>query len=244
MTLTESEVDIQTPDGVADGYFVHPAAGAAPGVLMWPDIYGLRPSFRQIGKRLAESGYSVLVVNPFYRLKRAPTAEAGTATPIDQVRPISQHLNETTHFTDAAAFLTWLDAQSQVDKKQKMGVQGYCFGGHVAFRSAAAVPDRVGVVASFHGGRLVSDQPNSPHLQAARTHAQFLVAIAANDDEKSPADKDILRQTFANANVTAEIEVYAGAMHGWCVPDARAWNEPQAEKAWSRLLAVYSHALT
>src|ERR1700736_2967057 len=154
--VTESDVSVMTPDGTADCYFVHPASGTAPGVLVWPDIFGLRPAFRQMGKRLAESGYSVLVVNPFYRVKKAPTAEAGGATPIDQVRPLAQGLNETTHTTDAKAFIGWLDQQSSVAKNRKVGTQGYCMGGPIAFRTAAAVPDRVGAVASFHGGGLVT----------------------------------------------------------------------------------------
>src|SRR6476646_9646004 len=196
-----------------------------------------------MGKRLAESGYSVLVVNPFYRTKKAPTAEAGGATPIAQVMPLARGLNETTHMTDAKAFIAWLDGQSSVAKNRKIGTQGYCMGGPIAFRTAAAVPDRVGAVASFHGGGLVTDQPNSPHLQAAKTKAQFLIAVAANDDERSPNDKTTLKETFAKANLSAEIEVYAGAAHGWCPPDSQVYNEPSAEKAWSRLLALYGKAL-
>jgi len=234
---------VTTPDGTADCYFVHPATGTAAGVLMWPDIFGLRPAFRQMGKRLAESGYSVLVVNPFYRVKKAPTAEAGGATPIDQVRPLAQGLNETTHMTDAKAFIGWLDQQASVAKNRKIGTLGYCMGGPIAFRTAAAVPDRVGAVASFHGGGLVTTMPNSPHLQAAKTKAQFLIQIAENDDQRAPTEKDVLKDTFAKANLPAEIEVYAGAAHGWCPPDSQVYNEPQAEKAWSRLLALYGKAL-
>jgi len=241
--VTESDVNVVTPDGTADCYFVHPASGTAPGVLMWPDIFGLRPAFRQMGKRLAESGYSVLVVNPFYRTKKAPTAEAGAATPIQQLMPLARGLNETTHMTDAKAFVGWLDGQSSVAKNRKIGTQGYCMGGPIAFRTAAAVPDRVGAVGSFHGGGLVTDSPNSPHLQAAKTKAQFLIAIAANDDARSPKDKDVLKETFANAKLAAEIEVYTGAAHGWCPPDSGVYNEPQAEKAWSRLLVLYGKAL-
>lgn len=242
VAVIESEVTIGTPDGTADAYFVHPASGKAPGVLVWPDIFGLRPSFRQMGKRLAESGYSVLVVNQFYRAKKAPTAEAGTATPIDQLRPLAQALSETTHTTDAKAFVGWLDEQASVAKNRKIGTQGYCMGGAIAFRTAAAAPDRVGAVASFHGGGLVTDKPNSPHLQAAATKAQFLIAIASNDDARSPNDKTVLKETFAKANLPAEIEVYSGA-HGWCPPDSRVYNEPDAEKAWKRLLDLYGKAL-
>src|SRR5271166_7211312 len=220
VTVTESDVNITTPDGTADCYFAHPASGTAPGILVWPDIFGLRPAFRQMGKRLAESGYSVLVVNPFYRVKKAPTAEAGGATPIQQVMPLAQGLNETTHMTDAKAFIGWLDTQSSVAKNRKMGTQGYCMGGPIAFRTAAAVPGRVGAVASFHGGGLVTAAPNSPHLQGAASKAQFLVAIAESDDSKAPKDKDVLKETFAHANLTAEIEVYTGSAHGWCPPDS------------------------
>jgi carboxymethylenebutenolidase len=241
--VTESDVNVTTPDGTADCYFVHLASGTAPGVLVWPDIFGLRPAFRQMGKRLAESGYSVLVVNPFYRAKKAPTADAGAATPIEQLRPLAQALNEGTQMTDAKAFIEWLGRQASVAKNRKMGTQGYCMGGPFAFRTAAAVPDRVGAVATFHGGGLVTDKPNSPHLEAAKSKAQFLIAIAANDDARSPGDKKVLTETLAKANLAAEIEVYTGAAHGWCPPDSRVYNEPQAEKAWSRLLALYGKAL-
>jgi carboxymethylenebutenolidase len=243
LDVTDADVTVKMPDGTADCYFVHPASGTAPGVLMWPDIFGLRPAFRQMGKRLAESGYAVLVVNPFYRVQKAPTAEAGAATPIQQLMPLAQKLNEATHTADAKAFIAWLDQQPSVAKNRKVGTQGYCMGGPIAFRTAAAVPDRVGAVASFHGGGLVTDAPNSPHLQAAKTKAQFLVQIAENDDARSPTEKNVLKETFAKANLPAEIEVYAGAAHGWCPPDSRVYNEAQAEKAWSRLLALYGKAL-
>src|SRR5918999_6304548 len=199
VAVTESDVNVKTPDGTADCYFVHPASGTAPAVLVWPDIFGLRPAFRQMGKRLAETGYSVLVVNPFYRVQKAPTAKAGSATPIPQLMPLAQALNETTHTTDARAFIGWLDRQPSVARNRRIGTQGYCMGGPIAFRTAAAMPDRVGAVASFHGGGLVTDMPNSPHLQAAKTKAQFLVAIAENDDKRSPKEKNVLKETFAQA---------------------------------------------
>jgi carboxymethylenebutenolidase len=241
--VTDAEVNVTTPDGTADCYFVHPTTGTAPGVLLWPDIFGLRPAMRQMGKRLAESGYSVLVVNPFYRTKKAPTASNAGATPLAEVMPLARTLNETTHMTDAKAFIGWLDQQASVAKNRKMGTQGYCMGGPMAFRTAAAVPDRVGAVASFHGGGLVSTQPNSPHLQASKSKASFLVAVAANDDERAPNDKTTLKETFEKVKLPAEIEVYTGAAHGWCPPDSTVYNEPQAEKAWSRLLALYGKAL-
>jgi len=243
-TVTESEVSVMTPDGTADCYFVHPATGTAPGVLVWPDIFGLRPAFRMMGKRLAESGYSVLVVNPFYRVKKAPTAAKGSATPIPELLPLAMALTETTQMTDAKAFIGWLDKQPSVAKNRKMGTQGYCMGGPPAFRPAAAMPDRVGAVGSFHGGGLVTDMPNSPHLQAAKSHAQFLIAIADNDDMRAPNDKVAMKETFEKAKLPAEIEVYKGAMHGWCPPDSGVYNEPSAEKAWSRLMVLYGKALS
>ncbi len=241
--VTESDVTITTPDGTCDAYFVHPSAGTAPAVLVWPDIFGLRPAFRQMGKRLAETGYSVLVVNPFYRQQKAPTAPQGAATPINQLFPMAQALTETTHMTDAKAFVGWLDMQASVAKNRKVGTQGYCMGGPMAFRTAAAVPDRVGAVASFHGGGLVANGANSPHVQASKSKAQFLIAIAANDDMARPMEKDVLKQTFADVKLPAEIEVYANAAHGWCPPDSGVYNEAQAEKAWTRLLALYQKAL-
>ena len=242
VAVTESEVTVTTPDGTADCYFVHPASGTAPGVLVWPDIFGLRPTLKQMGKRLAESGYSVLVVNPFYRVKKAPTAAAGGATPIPELRPLMEALNETTHTTDAKAFIAWMDQQAPVAKNRKIGTQGYCMGGPIAFRTAAAVPDRVGAVASFHGGGLVTNTPNSPHLQAAKTKAQLLIAIAENDDARAPKDKDVLKETFAKANLPAEIEVYPAA-HGWCPPDSQVYDQGQSEKAWDRMLAMFDEAL-
>jgi carboxymethylenebutenolidase len=242
VAVTESDVSIKTPDGTADSYFVLPATGTAPGVLLWPDIFGLRPAMKQMAKRLAESGYSVLVVNPFYRVQKAPTAEKGAATEIKALIPLAQGLNETTHTTDARAFIAWLDQQPSVARNRKIGTQGYCMGGPIAFRTAVAVPARVGAVASFHGGGLVTPNPNSPHLQAAGTKAQFLIAIADNDDKRSPTEKDVLKETFSKAGLPAEIEVYGGA-HGWCPPDSTVYSEPLAEKAWGRLLALHGKAL-
>ena len=243
VAVTEMDVTIKTPDGTCDAYFVHPATGTAPGVLVWPDIFGLRPAFRQMGKRLAETGYSVVVINPFYRAQKAPTAAKGAATPIQDLLPLAKALSETTHMTDAKAFIAWLDQQQSVAKNQKIGTQGYCMGGPMAFRTAAAVPDRVGAIASFHGGGLVTKEPNSPHLQASKTKAQLLIAIASNDDMRSPDEKNILKETFAKSGQPAEVEVYSG-MHGWCPPDSTVYNMPDAEKAWSRLLELYKKALS
>jgi len=241
--VTEAEVTVKTPDGTADCYFVHPSTGTAPGVLVWPDIFGLRPAFRQMGKRLAESGYSVLVVNPFYRVKKAPTAEQGATTPIQQLMPLMQALTEQTHMTDAKAFIGWLDQQASVAKNRKMGTQGYCMGGPIAFRTAAAMPDRVGAVGSFHGGGLVTKDANSPHLQASKSKAQFLICVADNDDMRSPDEKNVLKDTFTKANLSADIEVYKGCAHGWCPPDSGVYNEPGAEKAWAKLIALSGKAL-
>jgi len=242
VTVTESDVNITTPDGICDAYFVRPSSGSAAAVLVWPDIFGLRPAFRTMGKRLAETGYSVLVVNPFYRQKKGLVADQGAATPIQQLLPLAQALNETTHMTDAKAFIAWLDQQPSVAKNKKVGTQGYCMGGPMAFRTSAAVPDRVGAVASFHGGGLVTATPNSPHLQASKTKASFLIAVAENDDQRAPDEKNVLKKTFDDAKLSAEIEVY-GAAHGWCPPDSRVYNEMLAEKAWTRLLALYGKAL-
>jgi carboxymethylenebutenolidase len=242
VTVTEQEVTIKTPDGTCDAYFVHPASGNAPGVLVWPDIFGLRPAFKTMGKRLAESGYSVLVVNPFYRVKKAPTAEQGAATPIQGLVSLMNALTPATQKTDATAFIAWLDQQQSVAKNKKIGTQGYCMGGPIAFRTAAA-SDRVGAVGSFHGANLVvANDPNSPHTMATKTKAQYLVAIAQNDDASKPNDKTVLKDTFAAAKMTADVEVYP-AQHGWCAIDSNVYNMDQAEKAWGKLLEMYKKAL-
>jgi carboxymethylenebutenolidase len=238
VAVTEMDVTIKTPDGMCDAYFVHPSTGTAPGVLVWPDIFGLRPAFRDMGKRLAESGFSVVVVNPFYRTQKAPTAAKGGATPIQEVLPLAKTLSPTTHMTDAKAFVAWLDQQQSVAKNKKIGTQGYCMGGPIAFRTAAANPDRVGAIGSFHGGGLVTMDADSPHLLVAKTKASLLIAIASNDDKTRPMEKDVLKETFAKSGNAAEIEVYSG-MHGWCPPDSTVYNMPDAEKAWSRLLELY-----
>lgn len=247
VTVQDSEVDIKTPDGTADGYFVHPATGTAPAVLVWPDIFGLRSAFRQMGRRLAESGYSVLVVNPFYRAKRAPTApenpdfnDAATRTTL---MGLMGALTPATTVTDARAFVAWLDAQESVSRKRKMGTTGYCMGGPLTMRTAATVPARIGAGASFHGGGLVTDKPDSPHLLVPKIKAHYLFAIAENDDQRQPDAKTVLRDAFAKTNVPAEIEVYAGTLHGWCPPDSRVYNDAQAEKAWARMLALFKSAL-
>jgi len=241
--VSGKDVMIKTPDGECDAFFVTPEQGAHAAVLIWPDIFGLRPAFRQMGKRLAESGYSVLVVNPFYRTQKAPTASQGAKTPIPDVLPLARSLNATTQTTDAKAFVAWLDQQPQVDTKKKIGTTGYCMGGPIVMRTAAAVPERVGAAGTFHGGGLVTDQPDSPHLLIPKMQAQFLVAIAENDDERDPDAKDVLKKAFKEADLTAEIEVYP-AGHGWCPPDTRVYNKEQSEKAWSRMLALFKETLS
>jgi carboxymethylenebutenolidase len=243
---TGSEVEIKTPDGTTDAYFVHPAAGRHAAVLVWPDIFGLRPAFRQMGKRLAESGYTVLVVNPFYRTKKAPTAPEKANFDDPETRKmlmgLAGTLSPATSRTDAQAFLGWLDQQEATDTKRKAGTTGYCMSGRIAIATAAALPDRIGAVASFHGGGLVTDQADSPHLLIPKTKARFLVAIARNDDEKEPKTKDILRDAFAKAGRPAEVEVYP-AMHGWCPPDSAVYDAAQAEKAWARMMALFKESL-
>ena len=242
-----TDVEIKTPDGACDAYFVHPAQGAAPGVLVWPDIFGLRPAFKQMGQRLAESGYAVLTINPFYRTKKAPTApdnpDFNDADTRKLLMGLAGSLTPETTNTDAKAFVTWLDAQPAVDKKKKVGTTGYCMGGPFVMRTAAAFPNRVGAGATFHGGGLVTDKPDSPHLLVPKMKAHFLFAIAQNDDEKQPDQKTALKEAFAKAKLpTPEVEVYP-AMHGWCPPDSRVYDQAQAEKAWSRMLALFKTSL-
>jgi carboxymethylenebutenolidase len=240
-TTAEREVEIKTADGTMDAYFVYPASGSAAAVIIWPDIFGLRPAMRTMGKRLASSGYSVLVANPFYRVGK-PTATG--ASPIAEMMPFRKGMSRTTDMSDATTLIAWLDQQPQVNRNRKVGVQGYCMGGPMSFHTAAAVPGRVGAVASFHGGGLVGKEgdPNSPHLLAAATKASFLIAVAENDDKTRPNDKVVLKETFDKAKLFNEIEVYPAA-HGWCPPDTQVYNEPAAEKAWTRLLALYKQAL-
>ena len=244
---TESEVEIKTPDETCDAYLVHPVKGKYPAVLVWPDIFGLRPAFRQMGKRLAESGYTVLVINPFYRTKKAPTApehpDFNDPATRQVLMSLAGTLSAATALTDATAFVAYLDSQPSVDKKRKMGTTGYCMGGPFVVRTAAAFPNRVGAGATFHGGGLATDKPESPHLLIPKMKAHFLIAIAENDDQREPEVKNILRESFAKANLPAEIEVYAGTKHGWCPPDSAVYNAEQAEKAWSRMMVLFKAAL-
>ena len=246
--VTEIDVEVTTPDGVADCYFVHPSSGQHPAVLVWPDILSLRPAFRTMGKRLAQSGYSVLVVNPFYREARSPVVPEGASFGQSEIRdlviPMMRNLTPETHFTDARAFVSFLDQQSAVDTNRKIGTTGYCMGGPIVMRTVAAVPDRLGAGATFHGGGLATDADDSPHLLIPDTTAHMLHCVAENDDESNPEAKNILRDAYASAGIPAEIEVYDGAMHGWCALDSQVYNEPQAERAWSRLLTLFETALS
>ena len=247
LEVTAANVEVSTPDGTADCHFVHPASGAHPGVLIWPDALGLRPAFEQMGRRLAESGFAVLVVNPYYRTERAPVLPEGASFRDEATRkkifPLMRSLTPETNVTDAKAFVGFLDGRDAVAGDRKMGTMGYCMGGSMTMRTAAAFPDRIGAGASFHGGRLVTDSPDSPHLLVDRMRAHYLFAIAENDDAKDPEAKNALREAFAAAGLPAEIEVYAGTLHGWCPPDSAVYHEAQAERAWSRLLALFETAL-
>jgi carboxymethylenebutenolidase len=254
--VVETNVEVKTPDGTCDAAFIHPAKGAHAGVLIWPDAFGLRPAMRDFAKRLAADGYSVLVPNPYYRASPASGIDLNTKTFSFQNQDDMARLRKFmgglqapgAAEKDAVAYIAFLDAQKQVDKKKKIGTQGYCMGGPLVFKTAAAVPDRVGAGASFHGGGLVTDQPNSPHLLIPKMKAHMYVGIASNDDARQPDAKDKLKEAFASAKVPAEIEVYQG-LHGWCVPDMPLQNgkpiydKPDAEKAWSKLMALYKAAL-
>lgn len=245
--VTGSDVTITTPDGETDAYFVHPSSGTHPGILIWPDILGLRPAFRQMGKRLAEAGYAVLVINPYYREAKSPVVGEGASFQDEETRnhvlPMALALSAETVITDAKAFVNFLDTQEAVDTSKRIGTTGYCMGGPFTMITAATLPDRIGAGASFHGGRLVLDTPDSPHLLVPEMKADFLFAIAENDDEKQPEAKTALRDAFDSADLKAEIEVYEGALHGWCPPDSRVYNEAQAERAWARMLALFEGAL-
>ena len=246
--VVETDVEIKTADGTADAALYHPQGkGPWPAVLVWPDVLSLRPVFREMGRRLAASGYVVLVPNLYYRVQRAPVVEGGFNYALPESRaklaPLRATVTPEGAVRDSVAFLAFLDAQPQTDRKKKAGVQGYCMGGALAFRTAVAVPGRIGAVASFHGGGLVSDAPDSPHRLLAGTKADYLVAVAENDDQRDPADKDKLKAALDAAGLKSKVEVYAGAAHGWTVRGGQVYNEAAAEKAWAELLALYKRAL-
>jgi len=253
--LVETEVTIKTPDGTCDAAFIHPSTGSHPGVLIWTDAFGLRPAMRDIGKRIAAEGYSVLVPNPFYRVAKAPVFNSASSfnfqdqAEMAKLTPLMGSVNAAgAAEKDAAAYVAFLDAQSQVSKAKKIGTQGYCMGGALVVKTAAALPDRIGAGASFHGGGLVTDKADSPHLLAPKIKARMYFGVASNDDQRQPDAKDKLREAFAAAKVPAEIEVYP-ARHGWCVPDMPVnsgtpiYSMPEAERAWSKLVALYKMAL-
>ena len=247
-------VDVKTPDGTCDAMFIHPTTGSHPGVIIWPDAFGLRPAMIDMGKRIAAEGFSVLVPNPYYRMTKAPGIDMNGFSFANQadmakLRPLMGSIGAAgAAEKDAAAFVAFLDAQKPVNAAKKIGAQGYCMGGPLVFRTLAAVPNRMGAGGSFHGGGLVSDQPTSPHLLVPKMKARLYIGIASNDDSRQPDAKDKLKEAFASANVPAEIEVYK-SLHGWCVPDMPAeaanpiYNKPEAEKAWAKLVALYKTAL-
>ena len=251
LDVVESDVTINTPDGTCDAAFIHPASGAHPGVIIWPDAGGLRPSFRDMGKRIAGEGYSVLVPNPFYRLSKSPQFTTTANLDFNDKELMAKIMTLMSSVQaagaaekDAVAYVAFLDAQRPVDKTKKIGTQGYCMGGPLVVKTAAAVPNRIGAGASFHGGGLVTDKPDSPHLLAPKIKARMYFGIAANDDQRQPDAKDKLKESFTKAGVPVEVEVYP-ARHGWCVPDmpveggAPLYDKAQAERAWGKLVALY-----
>jgi carboxymethylenebutenolidase len=251
MKVVEDNVDIKTADGTCDAAFIHPASGSHPAVLLWTDAFGLRPSMREMGKRLAADGYAVLIPNPYYRASKSP--QFPDASTVDFARDRAQFMPLMASLqqpgvaeADATTYLSWLDSQKGVDHKKKAGTQGYCMGGALALRTAAAVPDRIGAVGSFHGGGLVTDKPDSPHLLAPKIKAKLYIAIAGNDDQKQPDAKDALRKAFGSA---ADVVVYEPDVHGWCVPDMPqhdgqpTYDKVAADRAWGALLTLYKTAL-
>ncbi len=247
VAVVETDVEITTPDGVADAALYYPqGAGPWPAVLIWPDVVSLRPAFREMGRRLAGEGYVVLVPNLYYRVRKAPVVDGAFnfANPEDRAKLAPMRATVTPEGTDrdAVAYLAFLDALKQTDATRRAGVQGYCMGGPLSFRTAAAVSGRIGAVGSFHGGGLHTDQPTSPHLLLTKTTAEFLVAVADNDDRQDPTIKDKLKAAMDAAGRNAVIEVYPAA-HGWCVRGSAVYDEVQAERAWAALLAMYRRTL-
>ena len=244
--VTEKDVMVKTADGEAEAVLLYPAGkGTWPAVLIWTDIMGLRPVFREMGRRLAAQGYVVLVPNPFYRsAKTADYANVNFAVPEGRQKLFGYRgaMSDAGVDGDSAAYLAYLDAQPQTNKKKMAGVQGYCMGGPLSFRTAGALPARMGAVATFHGGGLVTAQPNSPHLLVAKTKASYLIAVAKNDDARAPTDKDVLKKTFADAKRPATVDVYGGD-HGWTVKGSQVYNEAEAERAWAELSKLYKKAL-
>ena len=255
--VVETTVDIKTPDGTCDAAFIHPPTGSHPGVIIWPDAFGLRPSLREMGRRLAGAGYSVLVVNPFYRVAKAPIFEDasnfnfGDPPQRAKLTPLMGSIGaDGAVEKDAPAFVAWLDSQREVDRTKKIGTQGYCMGGPLVMRTAASVPNRIGAGGSFHGGGLVTNTPTSPHLLAPKIKAKMYFGVAANDDAQQPDAKTKLKEAFDAVKNPAEIEVYSQSQHGWCISDMPKpaggqpiYNKADADRAWTKLLALYKAAL-
>ncbi len=243
-SISERDVEIRTPDGVADCHFAYPSNGSHAAVLVWPDILALRPAFREMGRRLAREGYAVLTVNPFYRDARSPVVPLGASFGQPEIRelvlPMARNLNAETHFTDARTFTAWLDEQDEVDTSKGIGTTGYCMGGPMVMRTVAAVRERCAAGGTFHGGGLATGNPDSPHLLIPETRAAMLHCVADNDDQSDPQAKVTLSEAYDAAGIDAEIEVYSGALHGWCAIDSQVYHQQQAERAWSRLLNLFA----
>ena len=246
-SVTRHKVQVNTSDGVCDAFFVHPKEGKHPAVLMWPDILALRPSFEAMASRLAESGYAVLCINPYYRDAKAPVVETGESFRDEstqaKVLPMYRNLSPETHVRDARAFVDWLDQQASVDTTRAMGTMGYCMGGPMVMRAAATRADRIGAACAYHPVSLATDAQDSPHLLIPEIKASTFIALAENDDERNPDDKHVLSTAFKANDVTANIEVFDGALHGWCVLDSRVYNEAPAERAWAQTLALFEASL-
>ena len=250
LAVTATDVLVKTPDGVCDAAFFHPVKGSHPGVLIWPDSSSLRPALRELGRRTAAEGYSVLVPNHLYRMAKSPVFPE-SFNPITNREDAAFYRRVTAPFfaagaveRDATAYINFLRQQRQVNSKKKMGTHGYCLGGAYVLRTAALFPNEVAAGASFHGGFLATAKPNSPHLLAPKIKARLYFAIASDDDKREPEVKTKLKEAFEAAKVRAEIEVYPNALHGWCVPDSNnAYNQADADRAWAKLVALYRKEL-
>ena len=246
--LSERMVTFAAAGGTMDGLFVHPAGKKSPAVILWPDIAGLRPAKMAMGRRLAAEGFAVLVANPFYRSVAGEQVEDFAAfrdgDGFNKVRPWMAANTPEAVMETAKSVVGWLDAQDAVDTARGIGNEGYCMTGSWTIYSAAAVPGRVKAAASFHGGGLVGEAANAPAnlLDDLADDAKVLIAIARNDDERAPGDKDALRAAAAAAGADVEIEVYDGD-HGWTVLDSPVYAQAAAERAYGRLLALYRSAL-
>lgn len=240
--IREGIVEITTADGVADAFFVRPAKGAHPGIVMWPDIAGLRDAFKVMARKLAADGFAVLVVNQYYRGGPAPVmqsfSEFRTPEGQEKIRPLREALTAEAITRDAKAYVAFLDGDPAVDKKRRIGSNGYCMGGPFTVRTAAAAPNRVGAAVSLHGAGLVTEAPDSPHRLLASTKASYMVAVARNDDAKDPASKETFRKAAEAGGRPADVEVYA-ADHGWTVPDSPAWDPTEADRAWQKMVALF-----